>query len=41
VLARSLAAFCTSSYVLGIGDRHLDNFLMDLTDGGVVGRGGG
>ena len=28
--ARSLAAFNICSYVLGIGDRHLDNFLLDM-----------
>jgi hypothetical protein len=35
--ARSFAAFTTCSWVLGIGDRHLDNFLLDTTTGGVVG----
>lgn len=33
----SLAAFSIASYVLGIGDRHLDNFLLDTSDGMVVG----
>lgn len=31
--ARSLAALSACSYVLGIGDRHLDNFLLDTTSG--------
>lgn len=33
----SLAVFNACSYILGIGDRHLDNFLLDLSDGRVVG----
>lgn len=33
----SLSVFNACSYVLGIGDRHLDNFLLDLSDGRVVG----
>ncbi|RHY31622.1 hypothetical protein DYB32_003321 [Aphanomyces invadans] len=33
----SLAAFNGCSYVLGIGDRHLDNFLLDQRTGAVVG----
>jgi len=35
--ARTLAVFSVSSYVLGIGDRHLENFLLDLKNGGLVG----
>lgn len=35
--ARSLSAFSAASYILGIGDRHLGNFLIDQTDGTVVG----
>eukprot|EP01130_Rhizamoeba_saxonica_P012697 TRINITY_DN5387_c0_g1_i1.p1 TRINITY_DN5387_c0_g1~~TRINITY_DN5387_c0_g1_i1.p1 ORF type:complete len:406 (+),score=94.50 TRINITY_DN5387_c0_g1_i1:34-1218(+) len=35
--ARSLAAFSMGSYVIGIGDRHLDNFLLDLSNGQVIG----
>ena len=27
--ARSLACFSVSSYIVGIGDRHLENFLLD------------
>lgn len=34
---RSYAVFCMSSYILGIGDRHLDNFLVDKTTGDVIG----
>ncbi|KAG1708186.1 hypothetical protein DVH05_024868 [Phytophthora capsici] len=33
----SLAVFSACSYVLGIGDRHLDNFLFDLASGRVIG----
>ena len=35
--ARSLAAFNICSYILGIGDRHLDNFLVDVTTGEIIG----
>eukprot|EP00357_Protocruzia_adherens_P009894 CAMPEP_0115032952 /NCGR_PEP_ID=MMETSP0216-20121206/39522_1 /TAXON_ID=223996 /ORGANISM="Protocruzia adherens, Strain Boccale" /LENGTH=79 /DNA_ID=CAMNT_0002411065 /DNA_START=1 /DNA_END=236 /DNA_ORIENTATION=- len=31
------AAFNVCAYVLGIGDRHLENFLVDLNDGGILG----
>ncbi|RLN50197.1 hypothetical protein BBJ29_000484 [Phytophthora kernoviae] len=34
---KSLAAFSACSYVLGIGDRHLDNFLLDLSNGRIIG----
>jgi len=34
---RSLAAFNVCSYIIGIGDRHLDNFLLNYKDGAVVG----
>ncbi|KAK1939194.1 DNA-dependent protein kinase catalytic subunit [Phytophthora citrophthora] len=34
---KSLAVFSACSYVLGIGDRHLDNFLFDLASGQVIG----
>jgi DNA-dependent protein kinase catalytic subunit len=35
--AKSLAVFNTCSYLLGIGDRHLENFLLDCSDGQIVG----
>ncbi|KAJ3122062.1 hypothetical protein HK101_006638, partial [Irineochytrium annulatum] len=35
--ANSLAALNICSYLLGIGDRHLDNFLIDLTSGRIIG----
>eukprot|EP00743_Colponemidia_sp_Colp-15_P008934 GILK01009748.1.p1 GENE.GILK01009748.1~~GILK01009748.1.p1 ORF type:complete len:1463 (+),score=312.38 GILK01009748.1:308-4390(+) len=35
--ARSLSSFSSVAYVLGIGDRHLENFLLDTTDGGLLG----
>eukprot|EP00028_Trichosphaerium_sp_Am-I-7-wt_P001244 CAMPEP_0168535906 /NCGR_PEP_ID=MMETSP0405-20121227/19121_1 /TAXON_ID=498012 /ORGANISM="Trichosphaerium sp, Strain Am-I-7 wt" /LENGTH=462 /DNA_ID=CAMNT_0008563587 /DNA_START=274 /DNA_END=1662 /DNA_ORIENTATION=+ len=35
--ARTLAVFSIGSYIIGIGDRHLDNFLLDLSNGGVIG----
>ncbi|KAG6961737.1 hypothetical protein JG687_00007536 [Phytophthora cactorum] len=34
---KSVAVFSACSYVLGIGDRHLDNFLLDLACGRVIG----
>ncbi|ETM49450.1 hypothetical protein, variant 2 [Phytophthora nicotianae] len=34
---KSVAVFSACSYVLGIGDRHLDNFLLDLASGRVIG----
>jgi DNA-dependent protein kinase catalytic subunit len=34
--ARSFSAVSAASYVLGIGDRHLDNLLLDQTDGSIV-----
>ncbi|KAJ3391638.1 hypothetical protein HDU84_005588 [Entophlyctis sp. JEL0112] len=35
--ANSLAALNICSYLLGIGDRHLDNFLVDLKSGKIIG----
>ncbi|CAF1205061.1 unnamed protein product, partial [Didymodactylos carnosus] len=33
----SYAVLCTSQYILGIGDRHQSNFLIDTTSGQVIG----
>ena len=35
--AKSLAAFSICSYVVGVGDRHLENFLLDTRSACVVG----
>ncbi|KAJ3150478.1 hypothetical protein HDU86_006651 [Geranomyces michiganensis] len=35
--AKSLAALSICSYLLGIGDRHLENFLIDMGTGQLVG----
>ena len=32
----SLAAVSIAGYVAGVGDRHTDNFLMDLSSGSLV-----
>ena len=32
-----MACFSICSYLIGVGDRHLDNFLVDITDGEVLG----
>ena len=32
-----MATFNIASYLAGVGDRHLDNFLLDQSDGSVVG----
>ena len=37
-LSRSLAVWSMAGYVLGIGDRHLDNFLLDTRSGSIVSR---
>jgi len=34
---KSMAVFSIASYLLGIGDRHLENFLVDTSDGEVLG----
>ena len=34
---KSMATFSIASYLIGVGDRHLDNFLVDITDGEVFG----
>lgn len=34
---KSIAVFSIASYLIGIGDRHLENFLVDTTDGEVLG----
>ena len=34
---KSIAVFSIASYLIGIGDRHLENFLVDITDGEVLG----
>ncbi|CAH0476370.1 unnamed protein product [Peronospora belbahrii] len=34
---KSLSVFSACSYILGIGDRHLDNFLFDLASGHIIG----
>lgn len=35
--ATSHAQLCISHYILGIGDRHLSNFMLDLQTGAIVG----
>jgi DNA-dependent protein kinase catalytic subunit len=32
-----MAVFSIASYLIGVGDRHLENFLIDITDGEVLG----
>jgi DNA-dependent protein kinase catalytic subunit len=34
---KSMASFSIASYLIGVGDRHLENFLVDTTDGEVLG----
>lgn len=33
----SHALLCVSHWVLGIGDRHLSNFMVDMETGGMIG----
>jgi DNA-dependent protein kinase catalytic subunit len=35
--SRSLATLSIASYILGIGDRHMDNFLLSLRNGSLIG----
>eukprot|EP00349_Pseudokeronopsis_sp_Brazil_P010698 CAMPEP_0202979616 /NCGR_PEP_ID=MMETSP1396-20130829/85710_1 /ASSEMBLY_ACC=CAM_ASM_000872 /TAXON_ID= /ORGANISM="Pseudokeronopsis sp., Strain Brazil" /LENGTH=115 /DNA_ID=CAMNT_0049719111 /DNA_START=2048 /DNA_END=2398 /DNA_ORIENTATION=- len=32
-----MATFSIASYIIGIGDRHLENFLIDTSDGEILG----
>ncbi len=34
---KSMATFSIASYLIGVGDRHFENFLVDTTDGEVFG----
>ena len=34
---KSYAVFSIAAYILGIGDRHMENFLLDKNDGEILG----
>ena len=34
---QTLASMSMCQYVLGIGDRHLSNFMLDMESGGMIG----
>lgn len=34
---KSYAVFSVAAYILGIGDRHMENFLLDKNDGEILG----
>ena len=34
---RTMSSVCMCQYVLGIGDRHLSNFMVDMESGGCIG----
>jgi phosphatidylinositol kinase/protein kinase (PI-3 family) len=36
MFSKSVAVMSTVGYVLGLGDRHLDNILLDIHSGEVV-----
>jgi DNA-dependent protein kinase catalytic subunit len=36
-LGKTLAAFCIANWLLGIGDRHPENFLLDIKSGSLIG----
>ena len=36
-MAATHAVLCVCQYILGIGDRHLSNFMIDLQTGAMVG----
>ena len=35
-MIRTYASNCIVGYIVGVGDRHLDNFLVNTRDGSVV-----